>query len=82
MAEREFTADQVREKLWLAIGPRPRWTQLELSRKLGILAQYLNDILHGKREPNEATLLSYLGLERVVVYRIPKRTAVGKDGGR
>jgi hypothetical protein len=72
MTEPEFTADQVRKKLWLAIGPPPRHTQLSLARKLGISAQFLHDILHSRRDPCEAAL-EYLGLEKVVIYRIPKR---------
>lgn len=72
MAEPEFTAEQVRKKLWLAIGKPPRYDQLSLARKLGISAQYLNDILHGRREPGES-VLEYLGLEKIVIYRIPKK---------
>lgn len=78
MKEPEFTAEQVRHKLWLAIGPPPRHTQLSLARKLGISAQYLHDILHGRREPGESAL-EYLGLEKVVVYRIPKKRS-GPNG--
>jgi hypothetical protein len=69
--EPEFTSEQVRKKLWLAIG-RGRHTQLSLARKLGISAQYLHDILNARREPGES-VLGYLGLEKVVVYRIPKQ---------
>jgi hypothetical protein len=73
----EFTADQVRKKLWTAIASKPPrriggHTQLSLAAAIGISAQYLNDILHGHREPCEKCL-QYLGLEKVVVYRIPVR---------
>lgn len=72
MPELEFTAEQVRNKLWTAIGKPPRHTQPQLARRLGISAQYLHDILHGRREPGES-VLEFLGLEKVVIYRIPKK---------
>jgi hypothetical protein len=83
MREPEFTADQVRKRLWGFIrvqGPHKR-TQLDLSRELGISPQFLNDILHGNREPCEKCL-GYLGLEKVVIYRIPKRKAVNGEAPR
>lgn len=72
----EFTAEQVRKKLWLSVASKPRriggHTQLSLAAAIGISAQYLNDILHGNREPCEKCL-AYLGLEKVVVYRVPTK---------
>lgn len=76
----EYTAKQVRDRLWLGLSSRRvgAHNQLTLAKAIGISAQYLNDILHGKREPCEKCL-KYLGLEKVVVYRIPTRRA---DNGR
>ena len=69
----EFTADQVRKKLWGGLSkPGGRHTQLSLAAAIGISAQYLNDILHGNREPCEKCL-DYLALEKVVVYRVKRR---------
>ena len=80
MAEPEFTAEQVREKLWTAIDPRRRpgrHTQLTLATAIGVSASFLCDVMHGRREPT-GKVLEYLGLERVVVYRIPKRRSVNE----
>lgn len=69
----EFTAKQVRDKLWTGLSkPGGRHTQLSLAAAIGISAQYLNDILHGNREPCEKCL-DYLALEKVVVYRVKQR---------
>lgn len=43
-------------------------TKVRLAVKLGVSAQYLNDVMAGKREPGDL-LLKGMGLERVVSYR-------------
>jgi transcriptional regulator with XRE-family HTH domain len=40
-------------------------TQKRLAEELGVSATYLNDVLHGRREPGDA-ILSALGLVREV----------------
>jgi len=61
---KELTEDQVVEKLWQVLGlGSQRW----LARKIGISPAYLNDILHGKREPGPHTL-RFLGLTKRVSY--------------
>jgi hypothetical protein len=80
MAEPEFTAKQVRDLLWTKIDPRNRTgrhDQLSLAAAIGVSASFLNDVMHERREPT-GKILEYLGLERVVVYRIPKRSSSGK----
>jgi transcriptional regulator with XRE-family HTH domain len=42
-------------------------SQSALAAEIGISPQYLNDILHGRREPGE-TVLKYLGLQKRVIY--------------
>ena len=42
--------------------------QADVAAELGVSAQYLNDILQGRRLPGEKVLRP-LGLERVVKYR-------------
>lgn len=71
----EFTAEQVRKKLWTGLSSkRPgAHNQLTLAKAIGISPQYLNDILHGNREPCDKCL-QWLGLEKVVVYRVTQRT--------
>ncbi|MDF2434507.1 MAG: hypothetical protein JWP44_4138 [Mucilaginibacter sp.] len=71
MKEPEFTAKQVRDRLWAVINSR-RHNQLTLAAAIGVSAQFLNDVLHGRKEPT-GKVLEYLGLVRVVVYRISKR---------
>lgn len=66
----EFTAEQVRKKLWTGLSSRAH-NQLTLAKAIGISPQYLNDILHGNREPCEKCL-QWLGLEKIVVYRVPQ----------
>ncbi len=46
-------------------------TQKALAEALGVSAQYLTDIIHGKREPGE-TVLCALGLTRRKVYEYDK----------
>lgn len=46
-------------------------SQVRLADKLDISAQYLNDVLAGKREPG-AKLLAALGAVKVVTYHIPR----------
>lgn len=43
-------------------------SQTKAADSFGISAQYLNDVLTGKREPG-GKLLTAMGLERVVTYR-------------
>lgn len=43
-------------------------SQTKAAASLGITAQYLNDVLSGKREP-AGKLLNAMGLERVVTYK-------------
>jgi transcriptional regulator with XRE-family HTH domain len=42
-------------------------SQKELAKKLGVSAQYISDILNGRREPGDA-ILKPLGLHKVVTY--------------
>lgn len=42
-------------------------SQKALAARLGITAQYLSDVLNGRREPGEA-VLKPLGLRKVIVY--------------
>lgn len=44
-------------------------TQKDLAAQLGVSAAYLGDVLIGRKEPGKK-LLSALGMERVVMYRI------------
>ena len=83
MVEPEFTAEQVRARLWTGLSSRrpTAHNQLSLAAAIGVSPAYLNDVLHGRREP-QGKILEYLGLERVVVYRIPKRATVGKSEGQ
>jgi len=72
--EPQFTAEQVRDRLWIALSSRPsRHTQITLAKAIGVSVSYLNDVLHGRREP-QGKILEYLGLERVVTYRIPRKS--------
>ena len=71
----DLTSEQVRKRLWGLIRPAPgpyRRTQLGLAQEIGVSLPFLNDILHGKREPS-GKVLEYLGLERVVTYRFRKK---------
>lgn len=84
MKEPEFTAKQVRDRLWVKIDPRRRpgrHTQMSLAAAIGVSASFLSDVMHGRREPT-GKVLKYLGLERVVVYRIPKATSSSGEVGR
>jgi len=47
-------------------------TQKALAEAIGMSPQALNGIMRGKREPT-GKLLAFLGLERVVRYRIARR---------
>lgn len=42
-------------------------SQKELAKKLGVSAQYISDILNGRREPGDA-ILKPLGLRKVTTY--------------
>lgn len=42
-------------------------SQKELAKKLDVSAQYISDILNGRREPGDA-ILKPLGLHKVVTY--------------
>ena len=74
----DFTATHVRQMLWAYMGAN-ELTQKALAEKIGISPAFLNDILREKRDP-QGKVLSFLKLDRVVVYRrsTPQR---GKDGG-
>jgi transcriptional regulator with XRE-family HTH domain len=49
------------------------WTQAAFAEKFGFSAQYLGDVLNGRRDPGDK-ILNAIGYERVVTYR-PKKTA-------
>jgi transcriptional regulator with XRE-family HTH domain len=74
VSEPEFTAEQVRAKLWNGLSSKRvnAHNQQTLAKAIGVSYAFLNDVLHGRREPT-GKILEYLGLERVVIYRIPKR---------
>jgi hypothetical protein len=80
VSEPEFTAEQVRAKLWTGLSSRRpgAHNQLTLAKAIGVSAAFLGDVLHGRREPT-GKILEYLGLERVVVYRIPKQPALRRS---
>ena len=42
-------------------------SQRRAASELGISAQYLNDVLHGKREPGDKLLMA-IGLQKIVRY--------------
>lgn len=42
-------------------------SQKELAAKLGVTAQYVSDVLNGRREPGES-ILKPLGLRKVINY--------------
>lgn len=68
---REFTSEQVVKTLWTYIRPAPgphRCNQAQLAEQIGVSTPFLNDVLHGKREPS-GKVVEFLGLERVVMYR-------------
>ena len=44
-------------------------SQKDLAKKFGVSAQYVSDVLNGKREPGEA-ILEPLGLRKVIVYEL------------
>lgn len=46
--------------------------QKEFAAKLGITPQFLNDILHGHRNPGPIVLKA-LGVEEIVLYRVRGR---------
>lgn len=52
-------------------------SQKELADGIGISAQYLSDILLGKRMPGKK-ILDWLGLQAEIVYR-PKRSTAAKQ---
>lgn len=43
-------------------------SQKDFAATAGISAQYVSDVLHGRREPGES-ILDALGLQKVVTYR-------------
>lgn len=79
VAEPEFTAEQVRDKLWLRISPKRGQTQTWLANDIGVSLAFLHDVLNGRREPT-GKILDYLGLERIVVYRILKKRTLSAEG--
>lgn len=61
-----MTIDDVRKRLAQACqnsGSQALW-----AKDNGLSTAYVNDVLHGRREPG-GKLLAALGLERVVLYR-------------
>lgn len=66
-----MTADDVREMLRRVIARAG--SQKATALEAGCSYAFLNDVLHGRREPS-GPLLDALGLERVVTYR-PKSMA-------
>ncbi len=61
-----MTTDDVRRMLrgaCQAEGSQSAW-----ARRAGVSQAYVNDAMHGRREPGEA-ILQALGLERVTTYR-------------
>lgn len=62
-----LTAHQVRDLLWKKL--RSDFdTQSAMASEIGVSTPFLNDILHGKREPS-GKVVGWLGLERVVLFR-------------
>lgn len=65
MSAKKLTAGQVREMLkGLALS---NGGQRALSREIGCSVQFLNDVLHCRREPS-GKLLTHLGLRRETWY--------------
>lgn len=64
--KKSFTSAQVVDRLWEYIGRGCNQTQL--AKRIGVSVPFVNDILHGKREPS-GKVLEFLGLERIVIYR-------------
>jgi transcriptional regulator with XRE-family HTH domain len=52
----------------IAAAVREQPTQKDYAAKFGMSAQYLSDVLNGKRQPGEKVLDS-VGYERVIMYR-------------
>ncbi len=69
-----LTEDDVRERLRAAIDAAG--SQQEFARRMGISAQYINDVVRGRREPGQK-ILDALGIERVVSYRDIRRDDSG-----
>ena len=42
-------------------------TQKKLAEYLGVTGQYVNDIMHGRRQPGDS-ILKPLGLEKIICY--------------
>lgn len=61
-----LTEDDIRARLRAAIDAAR--SQQTFARQHGISAQYINDVLNGRRKIGEK-ILDALGLERVVIYR-------------
>lgn len=64
-----MTRNVVIQMLILRKGER---TQVELATDLGVSAQYLGDVLAGRRDPGKA-ILNAMGLEKIVDYRQKQR---------
>ena len=76
MSEYAVTAEYLRKRLWEQVRPSPgphRQTQTQLAARIGVSVPFLNDILHGKREPS-GKVLEWLGFERHVEYRLKRVT--------
>lgn len=67
----QYTSEQVVEQLRKCMALESL-NQTELARAIGVSVPFVNDILKGKRAPS-GKILTYLGLERVVVYRTAQR---------
>lgn len=61
-----LSEDDIRERLRAAIAAAG--SQQAFARQCGISAQYINDVVRGRREPGHK-ILDALGLERIVTYR-------------
>lgn len=62
-----LSEQDILERLRAAI--RAAGSQQAFSREHGISAQYINDVVRGRREPGHK-ILEALGAERVVSYRL------------
>lgn len=63
----ELTPDQMRMAICAEIGAR--WSsQKAFAHGVGVSAGYINDVVHGRREPS-GKLLQFMRFERVTIYR-------------
>jgi transcriptional regulator with XRE-family HTH domain len=61
-----LSEQDIRERLRAAVAAAG--SQQAFARQCDISAQYINDVLRGRREPGQK-ILTALGVERVVTYR-------------